>query len=87
MPRVSFFFCEQCNVLQPAQPGADYFLLLDMCPPPPPLFPAPHGIKIHRIRLPYIYLLALLIVSWLVTGRRISPGADGFFSGQHISEI
>lgn len=41
MPRVSFFFCEQCNVLQPAQPGADYFLLLDMCPPPPPPFSLP----------------------------------------------
>lgn len=30
VPRVSFFFCEECNILQPAVQGADYFLLLDV---------------------------------------------------------
>lgn len=32
MPRVSFFFCEECNILQPSVKGADYFLLLDVPP-------------------------------------------------------
>jgi len=31
---VSFFFCDSCNVLQPAQSGADYFNLLAI----PPVF-------------------------------------------------
>lgn len=30
---MSFFFCDSCNVLQPAQSGADYFNLLAMCGP------------------------------------------------------
>lgn len=30
VPRVSFFFCNQCNVIQPAVPTADLFLLLDL---------------------------------------------------------